>query len=45
MGTNEPGNPFTTETQGHRDSKKTNDAHFSVALCLCGEYGFQTNSE
>ncbi len=32
MGTNEPGNPFTTETQSHRNSKKTNDAHFSVPL-------------
>ena len=45
MGTNETENAFTTEPQSHRDSKKKNDAHFSVALWLCGEYGFQTNSE
>ena len=31
MGTNEPANPFTTETQSHRNSKKTNDARLKAS--------------
>src|SRR5262245_46868034 len=31
-------NPFTTETQRHRDTEKTNPNEFSVSPCLRGEW-------